>query len=53
MIRNIPLPGIDEYDEIFGKSTLAKKVVYRFNIVVNCDEPRFPPRPMCPFCHSL
>lgn len=52
MIKNIPLPGTDDvHDEIFWKSTLESKLVVQH--CSSCDEPRFPPRPMCPYCNSL
>ena len=52
MIKYIPLPGTDDvHDEIFWKSTLESKLVVQH--CSSCDEPRFPPRPMCPYCYSL
>jgi|TARA_B110000196_G_C20847861_1_gene521413 uncharacterized OB-fold protein len=52
MIENIPLPGTDDiHDKIFWTSALESRLVVQH--CSSCEEPRFPPRPMCPKCNSL
>ena len=51
MIETIPVPGIDEYDSIYWEN--CKKGNLSIQHCGNCDEPRFPPRHMCPKCQSI
>ena len=51
MIKNIPVPGIEEYEKGFWEAALESKLVVQH--CHDCDQPRFPPRPMCPQCHCL
>ena len=51
MIKTIPVPGIEEYEKGFWEAALESKLVVQH--CHDCDQPRFPPRPMCPQCHCL
>ena len=46
MIKNIPVPSIEEYEKGFWEAALESKLVVQH--CHDCDQPRFPPRQMCP-----
>jgi uncharacterized OB-fold protein len=50
MIQSWPLPTTDEHDAPFWEG--AKRGVLVMEACGECGELRFPPRPMCPSCHS-
>ncbi|MGY8772865.1 MAG: Zn-ribbon domain-containing OB-fold protein [Gammaproteobacteria bacterium] len=51
MIENIPIPGINDFDKIFWEN--CTKNIFSIQHCASCDEPRFPPRHMCPRCQSI
>ena len=51
MIENIPIPGINDFDKIFWGN--CSKNIFSIQHCASCDEPRFPPRHMCPRCQSI
>jgi|TARA_B110000438_G_scaffold280452_1_gene305749 hypothetical protein len=50
MIESVPIPGINDFDKTFWKNTT--KNLLSIQHCGSCDEPRFPPRHMCPKCQS-
>lgn len=51
MIENIPLPATDDpVDAPFWAGTRCGEL--RIQVCQQCDQMRFPPRPMCPSCQS-
>ncbi|CAA0103136.1 Uncharacterised protein [Halioglobus japonicus] len=51
MIENIPLPATDDpVDATFWAGTRCGEL--RIQTCQQCDQMRFPPRPMCPSCQS-
>ena len=50
MIENIPLPGINDFDKTFWENCSNNKLSIQH--CGSCDQPRFPPRHMCPHCQS-
>jgi uncharacterized OB-fold protein len=52
MIDTIPLPATDDaIDAPFWSATLRSELVVQS--CNNCQQMRFPPRPMCPNCQSM
>jgi uncharacterized OB-fold protein len=51
MIESIPVPGINDFDEIFWLNCSNNQLSIQH--CGACDEPRFPPRHMCPKCQSI
>jgi uncharacterized protein len=51
MIAEPPLPAIDENSEPFWEAAARGELVVQ--VCGSCGRLRFPPRPMCPACHSL
>ncbi len=50
MIQSWPLPTTDEFDAPFWEA--ARQGILVIQACSDCGELRFPPRPMCPSCHS-
>ena len=51
MVTAAPLPKIDSVTAPFWEATLRGEL--RMQACAACGRLRFPPRPMCPNCHSL
>jgi uncharacterized protein len=51
MIENIPIPGINDFDKTFWLN--CSNNLLSIQHCDACDEPRFPPRHMCPHCQSI
>ena len=51
MFESWPLPTTDGHDATFWEG--ARRGVLTMEACGDCGELRFPPRPMCPSCHSL
>ena len=50
MIESWPLPTTDDHDAPFWEG--ARRGALVMEACSSCGELRFPPRPMCPYCHS-
>ena len=50
MIQSWPLPTTDGHDAPFWEA--ARRGVLSMEVCSSCGKLRFPPRPMCPSCHS-
>ncbi len=51
MIESIPIPGIEDFDKVYWNNCSKNKLSIQH--CGDCDEPRFPPRHMCPKCQSI
>lgn len=51
MIKSWPLPTTNGFDAPFWQA--AQRGALVMQACGNCSELRFPPRPMCPSCHSV